>query len=236
MELARLDEIEAQWAARLGCSSAELARPGTRLQSAESIPRERVRLLVRPGTRVVRCHPAVRGRVEAALRDHPESIPVSLEVLCRALGGEPGAPERVLYADAARFVPAPAGGLRSLSPDDADAFARLCGVCAPIEVERAEIELTQPLVVGLFEDGDLVAVSSYLLPGGPIADIGVLTHPARRGRGEGRRVASAVCEGILARGLIPQWWSLVSNRPSLGIATRLGFQPWAVEETVRLRA
>jgi len=72
------------------------------------------------------------------------------------------------------------------------------------------------------------------VPGDPIADIGVLTHPDARGSGAGSRVAGAVCAAILARGLVPQWWSLVSNRGSLGIAARLGFQPWAREEWVRL--
>jgi hypothetical protein len=142
--------------------------------------------------------------------------------------------EEVFYLEAGRFRPRASDRVRRLTARDEAAFRALLGACSRRDLTLAEIELTQPLVVGLFEGCSLLAVASYKLEGPAIADLGVLTNPLHRGGGLGRAVASEVTAGVIERGLIPQWWSLASNLASVAIARGLGYEPYAVEEGVRL--
>ena len=232
--IAREDEIDAYCADWLGLPLERVRAPGTTVAASARVPVDRVLLFVRSDTTIVRVHPERHALVAGfAARSHA----LRVAGLRAALGAEAASevpPEELLYADEASFRPVPRIATRELGPEDEACWSELVSACTEREVELSEIELGQPLVLAGFEGERIVAASSYLRPGGAIADIGVLAHPDARGKGYGAAVASAVAERALDRGLIPQWWALVSNRPSLAIARRLGFVHYAFEEGVRL--
>lgn len=146
-------------------------------------------------------------------------------------------PAEVRYADAGTLRPA-AGDARArlLTVGDAPALERLRRACDPTEWEHAGgRELGAHPIAGVFTDGELAAVAGYEVWDGRIAHLGVVTHPAHRGRGLGANAVECVARAALQDGLVLQYRALASNAPSLRIADRLGFVPYAVSLAVRLR-
>jgi len=234
----RAAEIDAQWARWLGVPALAAAGPRWQIVSPAGAPSGRLKLLRCPERAVIRCTPSVAARLD------PEQLPPphagSTDDIAETLGwahAQATPPEEVLYLDPAWLRPAPdAAPARPLTAFDRSAFQALCAACTGLEVERAEITLDQPQPLGVFVDDTLASAASYLLPGGPIADVGILTHPAYRGRGLARAAAAASCQAALGRDLIPQWWSLVSNPASLAVGRSLGFRHYAFEEGLLLPA
>lgn len=144
----------------------------------------------------------------------------SIERLCSPLGD---AVERVVgpaslaYADDGDFRPSAASvAVRLLTSDDASAFRALRDACDAAEWESAGIELDRNPIYAAFDGHVLAAASSWEDRGGAW-NIGVVTHPQRRGRGYGRAAASVATQHALREGALPQWQTLIENAPSLAI-------------------
>jgi RimJ/RimL family protein N-acetyltransferase len=58
------------------------------------------------------------------------------------------------------------------------------------------------------------------------ADVGVLTRPDARGRGLAARLASTMVADALPVAGVVRYRALVTNRRSLAVASRLGFEPY----------
>ena len=71
---------------------------------------------------------------------------------------------------------------------------------------------------------------------GETAHVGVVTHPDHRGRGYGRAVVSATTAQALADGFIVLYQTALVNRPSVALATGLGYREYATHLAVRLAA
>jgi GNAT superfamily N-acetyltransferase len=237
-EHSRGAEIDAQWARWLGVPALDPDGPRWQIVSPSGAPSGRVKLLRCPRVAVIRCPPGVAARLEP--RQLPPPHAGSTDDVAEALGWSQARatpPEEVLYLDPAWLrLPPDAALARRLSVFDRRAFEALCAACTALEVERAELALDQPQPLGVFVDDSLASAASYLLPAGPIADVGILTHPAYRGHGLARAAAAASCVAALGRDLIPQWWSLVSNPASLAVGRSLGFRHYAFEEGLLLPA
>lgn len=144
-------------------------------------------------------------------------------------------PAAIRYADRGTLRPLPPDdSTRLLTLDDADALAALRRACWPVEWEHGGSELGNHPVAGAFAGGVLAAVAGYEVWGETIAHIAVATHPAFRGRGLGAAAVSRIATEALERGLLAQYRTLETNAPSLAIADRLGFQPYARSLAVRL--
>ena len=87
---------------------------------------------------------------------------------------------------------------------------------------------------GVIVGETLTALATYEVWGGTIAHISIVTHPAYRGQGHGRAAVALATQQALAQNLVPQYRTLASNTPSLAIAQRLGFVPFATSLAVRL--
>ena len=72
--------------------------------------------------------------------------------------------------------------------------------------------------------------------GDRLLHIGILTHPAYRGRGFGKAVVSAMTTYGLATGAVVQYRTLAGNLASVAIAHALGFQDFGQTLAVRLSA
>jgi predicted GNAT family acetyltransferase len=125
-------------------------------------------------------------------------------------------------------------GVRALTPEDEAALRSLADACEVEAWERAGIAFDEPNVLGCFVDARLVAAARYRPAWGQTAHIGVVTHPAYRGRGYGRAVVSAATAQGLEAGFIVLYQTLVANAPSVALATGLGYQSYATHLAVRL--
>src|SRR5918993_770881 len=162
---AGLAAVEAFWARRLGCTRADLRRPGLSLVEG---PGPSAFALLRAGILVVAVPPGRRSAVAARLRGLTVAEAFASSRLRVALGAGPSSvigPAYQGFADAADYRPASTEGVRLLG--DAD----------------------RPPVFGRFAGGSLVAAATLEHAGEPVSSVGVLTHPDHRGRGHGRAVA-----------------------------------------------
>jgi GNAT superfamily N-acetyltransferase len=175
--------------------------------------------------------PAAAEAVSAGLMDDQRWRGVFGDLLERVIG-----PAEIRYADAGTLRPASRdGGVRLLDAADGPALERLRDACETTAWEHGGSELGVHPVAGLFAEDELAAVAGYEVWDGSIAHISVVTHPAHRGRGMGAGVVQHVARAALGAGLVPQYRTLASNTPSLRIAERLGFVPYAQSLAVRLR-
>lgn len=156
----------------------------------------------------------------------------------RVFGGRMDAvvgPAAIAYADAGTFRPSSTDAdLRVLGDADRPAVDELRRAVSEEEWAHGGSEMGQAPVIGAFADGALAAVAGYEVWGERIAHIGIVSHPAHRGRGLGAAAVAGAARTALAAGLAAQYRTLASNTPSLGIARRLGFVAYATSLSVRL--
>jgi GNAT superfamily N-acetyltransferase len=137
------------------------------------------------------------------------------------------------YVEWPQFRSAPHLGVRALARSEQAALQQLADACGVDAWEHAGIALDEPHVFGCFVDDHAVAVARYRPAWGQTAHIGVVTHPAYRGRGYGRAVVSAATANGLEAGFIVLYQTLLANAPSVALATALGYQPCATHLAVR---
>lgn len=145
-------------------------------------------------------------------------------------------PAALHYADAAAFRPLPPSPtVRMLTRDDLPAVDVLRSACGRVEWEHGGTDVGEEVAAGAFVGDELAALAGYEVWGGVIAHVSVVAHPAHRGRGHAAAAVSRVTTTALESGLLAQYRTLESNTPSLAVADRLGFQPYARSVVVRLR-
>ncbi|AZC17618.1 MULTISPECIES: GNAT family N-acetyltransferase [Pseudomonas] len=124
------------------------------------------------------------------------------------------------------------GDTRALSAADEQRFARFQSSASAEDLDNAYVELDHWAVFGAFEQDRLVAAASmYAWDGSPLADLGVLTLEAFRGRGHARRLVRAICRHALEQGQEPQYRCQVDNLASVALARAAGlelFGQWLV--------
>lgn len=145
-------------------------------------------------------------------------------------------PAALLCADAGTFRPLPpSDAVRLLTRDDLPHAEALRRACTPTEWEHGGSAVGHDVAAGSFAGGELAALAGFEVWGEAIAHIAIVAHPAHRGRGHAAAAVSRVAAEALERGLVAQYRTLESNAPSLAVAQRLGFQPYARSLAVRLR-
>jgi len=153
----------------------------------------------------------------------------------------PGDPARVLgptdlaYLDTPDFRPATGEGVQEVAlADVTDAIAALEGAASPDEVYEAGITYaTSPLFV-VWRGETVAAACGYARWVETLAHMLVLTHPAHRGQGLAKRVATEASRHALDAGLIPQWRARVEA--SQAVARSLGYVTPGAQLSLRLDA
>jgi len=236
-----LAQVDAFWAGRLGCAHADLHRPGiTLLVNAGDFTTYRGAFLLRWGDACVFTVPAaLRQSLQGTIGDRTLDDVFDDGFLARAFGAHC---ERIIgpafqgCADASDFRPVAGRGTRLLTSEDDEALAALELACDPEEWEHAAIADGRSPLFGCFAGDELVAAGTLIAWGEHLRNLGIVTHPAYRGRGYGRAVVSALTAHALAQGHVAQYQTLLSNAGSLAIARALGFHQYATTLAVRLRA
>jgi predicted GNAT family acetyltransferase len=88
----------------------------------------------------------------------------------------------------------------------------------------------------LREREQIVAAGNMTEWRGLPADVGVLTHPAHRGRGFAGRLVGAMVSAVLPTVGVVRYRALVSNHASLAVAQRLGFEQYGQDYRTRRRS
>jgi GNAT superfamily N-acetyltransferase len=121
---------------------------------------------------------------------------------------------------------------RRLTAGDEAAFAAFEAASSVQDLDNACVELAHWAVFGAFEQDRLVcAASMYPWKDARIADTGVLTLPAFRGRGHARNDISAISRYAYAQGFEPQSRCQLDNHASVALAKAAGmtlFGRWEV--------
>ncbi|SFS18002.1 Acetyltransferase (GNAT) family protein [Microbacterium sp. cf046] len=113
---------------------------------------------------------------------------------------------------------------RRLRAADTASFERFCANAPEADLDEAFVELDHWLVYGTFANGQLVAAASmYPWRGTRLADLGVITLPAYRGRGLAKRVVRAIAADALGQGFEPQYRCQLDNLASIALAGSAGF-------------
>lgn len=123
--------------------------------------------------------------------------------------------------------------LRLLNPDreeDRRDIEQLNDTLAQSERNDGEVQIDHIVVAGYYSGGELCGAASFLYDAEfDITDVGVIVHPAHRGRGIGRRVVRYLCSVADATRLL-QYNANEHNTGSLAVARGAGFTRFLTEE------
>ena len=137
-----------------------------------------------------------------------------------------------LPPDAFRPVPCPEARVVA-SLDSAEA-ADFKAACDPVEWDESGLLDTTGPLIGYGREGKLCALAGLRRWSDDAGDPAVITRPDCRGQGCGTAVVSAVVSAALAAGKLLLYQTLESNAGAVGIAHRLGYEPYARHLAVRL--
>ncbi|HET9168398.1 MAG TPA: GNAT family N-acetyltransferase [Actinospica sp.] len=130
---------------------------------------------------------------------------------------------------------APRADVRQLTEADAALFGAFTASAPEQDLDDAYVELDHWAVFGAFDGDRLVsAASMYPWSGSQLADLGVLTLPAHRGRGHARAVVRASYRYAAGQGYQPQYRCQLDNHGSIALAKSAGlahFGTWEVIST-----
>ncbi|HYF65966.1 MAG TPA: GNAT family N-acetyltransferase [Herpetosiphonaceae bacterium] len=231
-----LDAIDRYWAGFFGCAPPHFAGETLLVLPHVGLGEySGVWLFMRDASGVISAPPAYCECIAAAIGTRQPREIWEQDLLALALRAEVErvvGPAYVGYADAGTLA-APAGGARLLADGDEPALVALRQACAGLDWKHGGSEPGAQPLAGAFVGASLVALAGYELWGAEIAHIAVVTRPGYRGQGYGAAVVSLLAAHAVQLGLIPQYRTLLANGPSLRVAARLGFQPYA--ETLALR-
>lgn len=160
----------------------------------------------------------------------------ALQAALRSSGLELNGADHLFYfplseqaAVCAERVPAT---VRQLTQDDANLFAAFAAQAPEPDLDEAFVEIDHWCVFGAFSQERLVcAASMYPWSDTRLADLGVITLPAFRGRGLARQAVRAMGAHALSLGYEPQYRCQPDNAASVALAASSGlslFGRWDV--------
>lgn len=85
------------------------------------------------------------------------------------------------------------------------------------------------------DEGQVAAIAGFETWSNGVAQLGVVAHPASRGRGFARAVATVAVSAAHEAGLVAQWRSRKGNEPSQRLGASLGFVVLGQQAAVSLR-
>jgi GNAT superfamily N-acetyltransferase len=230
--------VAAYWTSFLGCGPEQLDTPGTWVgPHAGLADYQGVYLFQRGETCIVSVPAPLLAMVTAQLAGRPATVSYDITRLRQVFGD---AIDRVVgpawqgYLRADDFRPVAGLLVRQLTAADDPALRWLADVCDEEEWESTGIGRSEQVVFGAFVGEGLVAAGMGEPRDATLLHIGIITHPAYRGKGHGRAVVSTICAYGLDVSLVPRYQALTSNGPSIAIARALGFTQYAETLAVRL--
>ena len=231
--------VDAHWAATFDRSTDTFASPLTQICPAKSWQRPESAFVFNVSGRqtLIAVRDEIRDAVIAALGGVRVDECLTAEDLVARIGRERASIAAVgylLYLPNDWTSPPTRIGLRRLQPADLPDLERLRQACSRSDLDAAQIEDDQPVIVGAWQAGELASAAGFIYYGehDRIADVGVLTHPNYRGSGLGKAVVAALASIGQDEGRIVQYEADETNQASLAIARSLGFVEYARESSI----
>ncbi|HLY08633.1 MAG TPA: GNAT family N-acetyltransferase [Planctomycetota bacterium] len=232
-----LKKVDAYWASYFGCTEADLHGQGTKVFTHAALANYDGALVFRRGGACIVSVPAMTPEIERSkLRAATPEDAFNAGFLARTFvisADKVTGPAWVGITDRGGFR-AVKSDARLLTPADEAAMRELAEGCGETAWKQSKIAVDRQTNFGLFAGGKLVAASGYLNLGGLLAYIGVITHPAHRGKGYARMVASASMASALEHHLFPMWRTLDAHEAAVKLAGTLGFEKYAATLDVQL--
>jgi hypothetical protein len=230
-------KVDAYWASYFGCKTAELNGKQTLVFTHAALAGYDGALAFRHGEACIVSVPESTPEVERAkLRAGKPSEVFDAKFLARVFvidSDKVTGPAWVGFADRGGFRPLKSDA-RPLTSADEAAMRELAEGCGETAWKQSKIAADRLTNFGLFAGGKLVAASGYLNLGGLLAYIGVITHPAHRGKRYAHMVASASMSHALESHLLPMWRTLDAHESAVRLAGTLGFEKYAATLDVQL--
>lgn len=221
-----------------GVARSDLPAPGVlRIAVDATLPPNRRLSVLEPIDTggVVRLTPEIAAELGLAVESHigADAFEAAVNRAGIALNGADHLFFFPLAEHAALTAAPPSDTVRRLRADDAAAFAAFEEAAPDDDLDEAFVELDHWLVYGAFVSGELVAAASmYPWTGTRLADLGVLTLPAFRGRGLARETVRALSADALRQGYEPQYRCQLDNHASVALAASAGLQRFATWDVI----
>lgn len=226
-----LTKLDRFWARELGCEPSDL-RTG-KLRLVPSGHRHIQVFVTLDGAVLIglpsRITPVKNATLEQLL--DPEFWAAQLNISLQRLAFY--GPSSLSYVLRRHFQPQPHSFVKQLRRQDAAELGRFGRILHAREPEIFHSwsiggrETTNCKLSGAYVNGKIVSVAGIRPVYGQMYEVGVNTLPRHRQRGWGTAVASAATWGGLTSGKIVQWSAPLNNDPSMHIARRLGYLPYA---------
>ena len=126
------------------------------------------------------------------------------------------------YTGVAQVVLYPSQQVVFLAPPQLKHLEALRHACTEIEWEHSGLHQGSTNTFGLFDHGMLAAAAHYLEYPSGLASLGILTHPAYRGLGYSKLVASAAAQNAFAQGRLLHFQTVLENQAARQVAVQLG--------------
>ena len=191
---------------------------------------------VRGHSAVVSAPPAWVARLEQSCGSTVAEELLSPAAATRALGdatGEIVGPSFQGWLPAGRLRTVPSDGVQRVAGKEA-VLAAFKSACSPKEWEHGGIDPEAAEIWASFQGEKAAALGQLRLHPGGAVDPCVITHPEHRGEGHALRLVGAMAQDALADGRLLLYQTLLSNRPAVSLALRLGFEQYATLLAVRL--
>jgi len=232
-----LKTVDAYWAGYFGCTEADLNGRETRVFTHQALGTFDGALVFRRKDACIVYVPAMTPEIERSkLRAAKPAEAFNAAFLAKTFvisTDKVTGPAWVGFADRGGFK-AVKSDARLLASKDEAAMRELAEGCGETAWKQSKIAVDRQTNFGLFAGGKLVAASGYLNLAGQLAYIGVITHPAHRGKGYARMVASASMAHALECNLLPMWRTLDAHESAVKLAGTLGFEKYASTLDVQL--
>jgi hypothetical protein len=232
-----LKQVDAYWAGYFGCKEADLNGMQTKVFTHQALGTFDGALVFRRKDSCIVSVPATTPDIERSkLRAAKPAEAFNAAFLARTFvisSDKVTGPAWVGFTDRDGFK-AVKSDARLLTSKDEAAMRELAEGCGETAWKQSKIAVDRQTNFGLFAGGKLVAASGYLNLAGTLAYIGVIAHPAHRGKGYARMVAGASMAHALESKLIPMWRTLDAHEAAVKLAETLGFEKYAATLDVQL--
>ena len=125
------------------------------------------------------------------------------------------------------LLPVSLDHVRRLVPANKDIIDAFAQACSREDLDNSGVHLDSDCLLGCFEDNKLLAIAGIIQWSSQAANPAILVHPAYRGQGYGKAVASAAMKHILDQGSVVLYQTLMDNKPAVAIAESLGCRLYA---------
>jgi GNAT superfamily N-acetyltransferase len=230
-------KVDAFWALYFGCTRQEFAGAQTIVVAHAALQGYDGALAFRHADGlIVSVPPSVPELERAKLRQAPPAGAFDPKFLGKVFvvsTDRVTGPGWVGIVDPQDFQPVPSAA-RLLGDADEGAMRKLAEACGEVAWHRSTmLQIRQPLF-GLFQGPDLLAASGYVVMGSVLAYIGVIAHPAHRGKGFAKMVVSSAVAEAFRHGLVAQLRTTQANESAVALAQSIGFRHYASTYDVKL--